>query len=237
MPYQATRATQATRVRRQRALLHAATAVVTAHGFRLATVKSVAAAAGMSVGSVYLFFPTKAELLAAVFRQAAEVELAAVRTAVHDARTASAQTGAGSDAAAPGQTAAAELTALVRSFAHRAITGRRLAWALLLEPVDRAIDLERLEYRRLYANLVADILGRGIRSGELAPQNPELSGGAIVGAISEALIGQLSPWHSDIPQSTESDSTDEVIAAINALCLRAVGAPAPAAVLTGRKSP
>ncbi len=145
-----------------------------------------------------------------------------MRTAVHDARI-TAEAGAGVEANPPPHAASAEIAALVLCFAHRAIKGRQLAWSLLLEPVDRVIDVERLEYRKAYADLVADILDRGIRSGELTQQNSELSGAAIV--------GPLSPLH-----MSDTASSDEVIADITALCLRAAGSSKLATVLTGKAS-
>lgn len=202
MPYRATEATRTARELRSRSLLDAARAIVARDGFGAATIKAVSADAQVSVGTVYTYFATREELLAAVFREAASIELDAVRASV---------------AAAP-QTAAAQMRALIEAFARRAIRGRRLAWALLVEPVDPLIDAERLSYRRAYADTVAAIISRGVTSGELPSQDARIVGPGIVGAIGEALIGPLSPLNDS------AATTDQVIDSILALCLRAIGA-------------
>src|SRR6267142_2013286 len=46
--------------------------------------------------------------------------------------------------------AAATLANGVETFARRALAGRRLAWALLAEPVDPVVEAERLAFRRAY---------------------------------------------------------------------------------------
>lgn len=202
MPYRVTEATRTAREVRSRSLLDAARAIVARDGFGAATIKAVAADAEVSVGTVYTYFLTREELLAAVFREAASIELDAVRDAVETAPDA----------------AAAQLRALIEAFARRAIRVRRLAWALLVEPVDPLIDAERLRYRRAYADTVADIISRGVTSGELPSQDARIVGPGIVGAIGEALTGPLSPLNDS------AATTDQVIDSILALCLRAIGA-------------
>ena len=202
MPYRVTEATRTAREVRSRSLLDAARAIVARDGFGAATIKAVAADAEVSVGTVYTYFLTREELLAAVFREAASIELDAVRDAVETAPDA----------------AAAQLRALIEAFAWRAIRVRRLAWALLVEPVDPLIDAERLRYRRAYADTVADIISRGVTSGELPSQDARIVGPGIVGAIGEALTGPLSPLNDS------AATTDQVIDSILALCLRAIGA-------------
>ncbi|UJP08932.1 hypothetical protein L2X99_10615 [Microbacterium sp. KUDC0406] len=110
------------------------------------------------------------------------------------------------------------LLALIETFATRALRGGRLAWALLGEPVGRAIDEERLAYRRSYADILTEIVAQGVRDGSFAPQHPEITAAGLVGAIGEALTGPLTPV------SAEEDDPDAVVAAISELCLRAVGA-------------
>jgi AcrR family transcriptional regulator len=202
MPYRVTEATRTARELRSRSLLDAARAIVARDGFGAATIKAVSADAKVSVGTVYTYFATREELLAAVFREAASIELDAVRASV---------------AAAP-QTAAAQLRVLIEAFARRAIRGRRLAWALLVEPVDPRIDAERLSYRREYGDTVAAIISRGIASGQLPAQDARIVGSGIVGAIGEALIGPLSPL------DDSAATTDQVVESILVLCLRAIGA-------------
>lgn len=212
MPYRATEATRCARQQRSDTLLTKARAIVAADGFGAASVKAVAAAAGVSAGTVYTYFANREELLAAVFRETADGEFAAVRRAV--------------DAVQPSDhdhaLAAAQLRALVNAFARRAIRGRRLAWALLAEPVDPLIEAERLTYRRAYSDSVAGIIERGVASGELPPQEAHIVGLGIVGAIGEALTGPLSPLNADSAKS--ATFTDQVVDGICTFCLRAIGA-------------
>jgi AcrR family transcriptional regulator len=127
-----------------------------------ATIKAVSADAEVSVGTVYTYFATAEELLAAVLREAASIELDAVRASV---------------ATAP-RTAAAQLCALVEEFARRAIRRWSLAWALLAESGDPLIDSERLSYRRPCADTVAVIISRRVASGSSQDKTHASSGRA-----------------------------------------------------------
>jgi AcrR family transcriptional regulator len=165
-------------------------------GYREAQVANVARRAGVATGTVYRHFPSKAELLTEVFRVASQHEVDAV-----------AEAGAGADGA-PAQIAAA-----VETFARRALRGRRLAWALLAEPVDPAVEAERLQFRRAYADVFADTIAAGIAAGELPEQDPDFTATALVGAIGEALVGPLSPTHA----TTDADA---LVARLITFCLR-----------------
>ena len=74
----------------------------------------------------------------------------------------------------------------VETFARRALRGRRLAWALLAEPVDPAVEAERLAFRRAFRDAYAAALPAHVA-------DRELIAAALVGAIGEALVGPLSP--------------------------------------------
>ena len=95
-------------------------------------------------------------------------------------------------AAGPGP-AVERIAAGVETFARRALRGRRLAWALLAEPVDPAVEAERLVFRRAYRDAFTAAVADGIDCGELPEQDAELTAAALVGAIGEALVGPLSP--------------------------------------------
>jgi AcrR family transcriptional regulator len=159
----------------------------------------VAAGAGVATGTVYRHFPSKADLFAEVFRRASQREVDATRAA----------------AEAAGGPASQRLAAAVETFARRALRGRRLAWALLAEAVDPAVEVERLAFRRAYAAGFEDVLREGVAAGELAPQNVELSATALVGALGEALVGPLSPIANTI-------DADVLVADLVSFCLRSV---------------
>jgi AcrR family transcriptional regulator len=163
MAYRPTERTEARRAAARERIVRAAHDVVARGGFGAASVATVAAGAGIATGTVYRHFSSKADLFAEVFRRAAQHEVDAV-------------------AAAP------SLAAGVETFARRALAGRRLAWALLAEPVDPVVEAERLAFRRAYRDAFT----------RFVPD--ELTAAALVGAIGEVLVGPLSPTAADLDE-------------------------------------
>jgi AcrR family transcriptional regulator len=194
MAYRPTERTEARRTETRARIVRAATELVAHGGYREAQVVAVAQRAGIATGTVYRHFPSKAELLTEVFRVASQREVDAV-------------------SAVTGETAAQRLAAAVETFARRALRGRRLAWALLAEPVDPAVEAERLQFRRAYADVFADAIRAGVDAGELPPQDPAFTAAALVGAIGEALVGPLSATH-------DATDPDALVAALITFCLR-----------------
>lgn len=182
-------------------LVGAAHQLLEESGYSGASVQAVADGAGVSAGALYRHFSSKAELFVEVFRDAAKRDLAAV-----------------DDAAAQGG-CIERLEAAVAAHARRALGRRRLAWALLYEPVDPLIDAERLVYRRKYCRQMAGLLRQAIAAGEIPEQDVELSAAGLVGAIAESLVGPLSPVAGRI--MPEAD----IVAALVRFCRRSVGAP------------
>jgi AcrR family transcriptional regulator len=194
-----------TRVR----LLAAAAEVLDAGGYAAASVAAIAERAGVATGTLYRHFASKAELFVELFRRIAEQELAAMTQAASATRT-----------------AGEELDAVVATFAGRALSRPRLAWALVYEPLDPLVDAERLAYRRAYAQRLAAFVRERVDEGELPDQDPDTTAAALIGAIVEALVSPLAPV-----AGTNADP-DAVIAALTTLCRRAIGAQAP--VISGR---
>lgn len=176
MAYRRTQRTDLRLAAAREGIAHAALELVALHGYRALTVADVAARAGVATGSVYRHFPSKGELFAEVFRRASQREVDATYTA----------------AIACDGDASAQVAAGVEAFARRALRGRQLAWALLAEPVDPAVEAERLIFRRAYRDNFEALIEAGIARGELPPQNAQLVAAALVGALSEALVGPLS---------------------------------------------
>ncbi|MFI7427796.1 TetR/AcrR family transcriptional regulator [Micromonospora sp. NPDC049836] len=174
MPYRSTERVKARLSASRERLITAALEIMAGHGYAGCSVAAVAERAGVATGSVYRHFPTKAELFAEVFRTASGREVAAVARA-----------------AAPLGSAAAQVAAVAETFCGRALRAPRLAYALLAEPVDPAVDAERLVFRRAYADLIAGYVAAGVARGELPPQDPELTATALVGALAEAMVGPL----------------------------------------------
>ena len=200
MPYRPTERTEARRVATRKRVVAAARELIAHGGYREAQVAAVAARAGVATGTVYRHFPSKADLFAEVFRQVSQREVDATRAAVE---------------AVGNGPATARLRAAIETFARRALRARRQAWALLAEPVDPAVEAERLAFRRAHAAHFAGILRDGIAAGELPPQNADLAAAALVGALGEALVGPLSP----VAPRTDPDA---LVSELVAFCLRSV---------------
>ena len=196
MAYRPTEKTEARRAQTRAAIVRAALELVAQGGYREAQVAAVAKRAGVATGTVYRHFPSKADLFAEVFRVASQHEVDAVAQAAADA----------------GASATAKLAAAAETFARRALRGRRLAWALLAEPVDPAVEAERLQFRRAYAAVFERAIADGVLRGELPPQDPAFTATALVGAVAEALVGPLSPGAHPDP--------DALVAALTTFCLR-----------------
>lgn len=193
MPYRPTQRTEARRLATRERIVRAATELVARGGYREAQVAEVARRAGVATGTVYRHFPSKAQLAAEVFRAASqrEVDAVAAAAAAHDDPRGA-------------------LAAAVETFARRALAGRRLAWALLAEPVDPTVEAERLHFRRAYAAVLAGLVDPA--------HDPELTAAALVGAIGEALVGPLSP-------TAGRFDADALVDGLIAFCLRATTDP------------
>ncbi len=157
-------------------ILHAARMLVVEGGFRNVQIASVAAAAGVATGSVYRHFPSRAELVGEVFREAAQAEVDVVAEV----------------ARGPG-TSRECLTRSIETFVYRAVRGRRLAWALIAELVDPAVESERLGFRRAYAEVLGAVIARAVAAGECPPQDAQVSAACLVGALAEPLVVPLTP--------------------------------------------
>lgn len=207
MAYRPTEKTLARKAAVKDSVLNAALGLVSTGGFNALTVAAVAQAAGIATGAVYKHFESKALLCADVFRLASEKEVAMVHAAA---------TGGGPPTL--------RLRNTVCVFAERALRGQRLAYALIAEPVDPLVDVERLRFRNAYAEIFRHLVAQGVQAGEFSKQDPTVSAAALVGVISEALVGPLS-WHRD---GQPAQDIGQLIAFIQAFCLRAVGAQDPA---------
>ncbi|MDG4797907.1 TetR/AcrR family transcriptional regulator [Micromonospora sp. WMMD1082] len=174
MAYRSTERVKARLSASRERIVDAALGILAEHGYAGCSVAAVAERAGVATGSVYRHFPAKADLFAEVFRTASQREVDAVT------RAAARQAGA-----------AARVRAVIETFSGRALQSPRLAYALLAEPVDPAVEAQRLAFRRAHATLIAGYVADGVASGELPPQDPELTSTAVVGALAEAMVGPL----------------------------------------------
>lgn len=201
MAYRETERVSAQKRRVRACILDAARHLIAEDGYRAAHMASVAGRAGVATGTVYRYFPSKSALLTEVFRAASRHELEALEQA----------------ARGPGS-AVERLCRAMFTFAERALRGRRLAFALIAEPAMPEVDAERLVLRQAYARLLRGLLEEGVASGELPPQDVHLSAAALVGTLSEALVGPLSPC------AEPARDNRDLISSIITFGLRAVSA-------------
>jgi AcrR family transcriptional regulator len=193
-------------------LVESALQILEEAGYAGASVQAIADRAGVSAGALYRHFPSKAEMFVEVFRDASRRDLAAI------------------DVAAETGTCVSRLEAAVAAHASRALRRRRLAWALLHEPVDAVVDAERLVYRRKYCRHMAGLLRQAIAAGEIPDQDVEFTAAALVGAIAESLVGPLSPL------AGHGGDEEEIIATLLRFCRRGIGVPDAPALRVARRS-
>lgn len=184
-------------------IIRAARKLIARGGFRAAQVTAVAAAAELSTGAIYRFFPSKAQLFIEVLTAAVahEIEiLKGITSASISARE--------------------RLEHAVESFAHRALEGRNLAYAFIAEPIDAEVDSARIRCRRQFSEVFEELLREGIRGGEFAPQDAAVAAACIVGAFTEALVGPIGPG-----TTVKARRRAQLVATISRFCLRAVLPP------------
>jgi AcrR family transcriptional regulator len=205
--YRPTERTEARKAEVRERIVTAARELIAHGGYAEAQVAAVAERAQVATGTVYRHFPSKADLFAEVFRNASQHEVDAVVAAAADARS----------------SASERIDRAVETFARRALRGRRLAWALIAEPVDPAVEAERLVFRRAYRDAFAGVIADGVAAGELPPQDPATSAAALVGAIGEALVGPVSP-------TDGARDPEALIDSLRDFCIRSVTGKEPARV-------
>jgi AcrR family transcriptional regulator len=197
VPYRPTDRTRARLAAARELIVDAAMAQLAEGGYASASVAGVARRAGVATGSVYRHFPSKSDLLAEVFRRCAQTEVDVLR-----------------GMAARGEPVTERLASWVEAFVRRALAEPVRAYALIAEPVDPAVEVERLVFRRAYADLFAAALRDGQGRGEIEPGDADLVAAAIVGALSEALVG---------PLARRQTGADALVAGLQHFVLSAVG--------------
>jgi AcrR family transcriptional regulator len=186
---------------RHDAIVEAARDAAAAGGMSAVQIAPIAERAGVAAGTVYRYFPGKMELVGALVESVAEREIAAVRQAAD---------------AAPGPLSA--LVAAIATFGARALRQRKLAWAVIAEPVDIETDAVRRQYRRALADEIELRICACIEGGHLPEQDAALAASALVGALLEGLIGPLAP--DDVDDAARSR---EAVQSLTLFALRGLG--------------
>jgi AcrR family transcriptional regulator len=187
---------------RRSAILAAARTAASEGGMAAVQIAPVAARANVAAGTVYRYFPSKAELIAELIAEVSRDELALVRRAAD---------------AAPGPSSA--LAAAVTTIAVNVVSHRKLAWGILAEPVDVDVSETRLLSRREMAGELEARIAAAVKAGHLPQQDTALAAASLLGALQESLIGPLAPDDLDDPIKLR-----DAVQTVTLLALRAVGA-------------
>ena len=187
--------------RRHGAILGAARAMAAEGGMAAVQIAPVAERAGIAAGTVYRYFPSKTELVTGLITAVLETEREALRRAAD---------------AAPGPLSA--LAAGITTLIARLLARRRLAFAVMAEPVDADIDRIRLVHRRAIVEELEARLRLAMRERQLPAQDARLAATALLGALLESSLGPLAADVSDDPAAAR-----ETVQTLALLILRALG--------------
>ena len=201
MAYRRTQAVVKRLAERKQAILAAARDVAAEAGMSAVQIAPVADRAEVAAGTVYRYFPSKAELIAELIAEVSGDQLDAVRRAAD---------------AAPGPLSA--LAAAIATIAAHILSQRRLAWAILAEPIDVDVVPSRDASRRAVVAEIAARIDAAARGGHLPSQDSALASAAIIGALHEALVGPLAPAGLDEPARAR-----DALQSLTLMALRAVG--------------
>ena len=175
MPYRPTERTEQRKAEVRERILAAAMEQLAEGGYASASIQAVATRAQVATGTVYRHFPSKSGLFAEVFREASQREMDVFAEATND----------------DGRSATERIAAATEAFARRAMAAPTRAYALIAEPVDPAVEAERLLFRRGYRDVLVEVLDHGVERGEFELHDKETTAAALVGAIGETLVGPL----------------------------------------------
>ena len=206
MPYRRTANVVRRLAEREEAILAAATEIAAEGGLAAVQIAAVAVRAGIASGTIYRYFPSKTDLIGELVTAIAGRELDAMKQAAD---------------AAPGPLSA--LAAATITFAARSLAERRLAWAMIGEPVDAEVDAMRLDFRQALAAELEARIKAAVAGGHLPEQDAGVAAPAIVGALTEGLLGPLAPRPGD------AAAARAVVQNATVFALRALGVVDPRA--------
>jgi AcrR family transcriptional regulator len=186
---------------RHDAIVAAAGALAAEAGINAVQIAPVAERAGIAAGTVYRYFPSKTDLVGALVDAVSEREVGAMRKAAD---------------AAPGPLSA--LAAAITTLAARALSERKLAFALIGEPVDADTETARVKFRAAGVEELAKRLTTAMTGGHLPDQDAAIAAPALLGALVEGLVGTMAPGTKD-----DEKKQRDAMQAITLFALRAVG--------------
>ena len=169
-------------------------------GWTAAQITVIASRAGVATGSVYRYFDSKVDLCVQVLAQVSQRE-ADVAAAIIDSSG----------------DATTRLHDVVAMFVRRAARQPRLAYALIAEPCEPALDEARLQYRDALARQIARLIDEGTQRGEFVDLPSDVLSTCITGAMMEPLVRPLA--RASRPQKAEIETLAEQVATA---CVRMV---------------
>jgi AcrR family transcriptional regulator len=185
MAYRRTEQVEARFADKRALILAAARTMVSEGGWVETHISHVASSAGVATGSVYRYFPSKADLFVEVLSTVSQREVDVLQ-AIADSEDSPYQ----------------NLHVAVSSFVKRAMRNRRLAYALIAEPCDKELEEARLVYRHAISQQIMRIVKAGQERADFRPDiDPTIAATVIVGGFMESLIGPLSPLNADFMAS------------------------------------
>ncbi len=187
---------------RRSAILAAARETCAEGGMAAVQIAPVAVRANVAAGTVYRYFPSKADLISELIADVSRDELAAIRRAAD---------------AAPGSVIGAR-RCVVTTVAVHVVSHRKLSWGILAEPVEVDVTESRLASRREIAGEIESRISAAIRAGHLPAQDTALAAAALLGALHEALVGPMAPDNLE-----DQAKLRDAVQTVTLLALRAVG--------------
>ncbi|MGB6751498.1 MAG: TetR/AcrR family transcriptional regulator [Xanthobacteraceae bacterium] len=198
MPYRRTESVTRRLAARHAAIVAAAGDTARAGGMAAVQIVPVATRAGIAAGTVYRYFPGKTDLVAALLAEISAREISALRHAAD---------------VAPGPLSA--LSAMIMTFAVRALRDRRLTFAAIAEPVDAELDSERHKFRKTLAGEFAARIAAASAGSHLPDQDAPLAAAALLGLLVEGLVGPLS--------ADAASREREIVQSLTLMALRGLG--------------
>jgi AcrR family transcriptional regulator len=186
MAYRQTKAIEARLLDNRARILRVARDLVSEGGWSAAVIANVAAAADIATGTVYRYFASKSELYSEVLSKVSQREVDVLR-----------------EIASTAESPPDRLHAAVSTFVRRALLNPRLAYALIAEPCEPAIDEVRLKYRAAVSEVILSIIVAGQAQHVLRRDIPaDVAATVIVGGFLEGLVGPLSPANTDARENS-----------------------------------
>lgn len=199
MPYRRTERVLERLAGRREDILRAARDIAAEQGLGTVQIVPVAERAGIAAGTVYRYFPTKADLVEALLRTIAEEEIAALRN---------------SATAAPGPLSA--LAAAIVTFLMRTMRRPGLLAAVLTVPAERELEGLRLVWRRALVAEFETAVRAALAAGHLPGQEAKLAASAIFGILAECAVKPLAESPAD-PAQRRSLAQAAALLALRAL--------------------